>query len=215
MKKILINLKDWLNYSENLDYAIKIEGMNITVFPSLPYLYLYKNRGVRIGSQKISSFEEGPHTGSISANHLKDFDVEAVILNHKECQIDSVSNLIAKIKNAQSHNIEVIICVGSNEEKELSKIKEVLNETGTSNSVVAYEPFEEIRLDEIVCRLNSIKDNFKNYDLTYLYGGNVTYINIAKFIKELNVDGYLISSHALDIENLKRILNIVETAENS
>ena len=64
---------------ENLDYAIQIEGMNITVFPSLPYLYLYKNRGVRIGSQKISSFEEGPHTGSISANHLKDFDVEVPV----------------------------------------------------------------------------------------------------------------------------------------
>ena len=81
MKKILVNLKDWFNYSENVDYAEQVEGLDITLFPSLPYLYVYKDYKIRIGSQKISSFEEGAHTGSISAAHLKDFGVEAVILN--------------------------------------------------------------------------------------------------------------------------------------
>lgn len=210
MKKILINLKDWLNYPQNLDYAIEIEGLDITVFPSLPYLYIYKNKGIRIGSQKISSFDEGPHTGSISARHLKDFDVSSVILNHRECQIDDVDKLVSKIKNAQKFDIETIICVGSNKKEELAKIKEVLKNTGTKGVFIAYEPTEELPLDEIKIYLDDIKAELSDYPLSYIYGSNITVENIKEYDSELDVDGYLISSHALDVDNLKNIIRQIE-----
>ncbi len=206
MKRILINLKDWLNYPENLDYAHDIEGLDVTVFPSLPYLYIYQNKGVHIGSQKISSFEEGPHTGSISASHLKDFNVTSVILNHRECQIDEIDKLVAKIKNAQKYNIETIVCLGTSKKEEIEKIKNVLNETGTKGITIAYEPLTEIELDEAKIYLETIQKELENFNLSYIYGNNITENNIKEYDKELDVDGYLISSHALNIDNLKNII---------
>ena len=207
MKKILVNLKDWLDLNENIDYAMQIEGLDITVFPSLPYLYIYKNCGVKIGSQKISSFDDGPHTGSISANHLKDFGVEAVILNHRECQIDEVEKICAKVTNAQKHNIEVILCVGTIEESELTKIKTVLDKTSTAGISIAYEPIEEMQLDEIKLNFDYIREKLKDYDISYIYGNNITVANIVEFDQELDADGYLISTHALNVDNLKNIIS--------
>lgn len=207
MKKILVNLKDWLDYSQNVDFALSIKGLNITVFPSLPYLYVYKSSKVRIGSQKISSYEEGPHTGSVSASHLKDFDVSTVILNHRECQIDEEEKLVAKIKNAQKYDIETIICIGSIKEKELDKIDRVLKLTGSKGISIAFEPIETMALDEIKLSLKYIKNKLESYNLSYIYGNNITAENVKEYDKVLDVDGFLISSHALEIDNLKSIIN--------
>lgn len=211
MKKILVNLKDWLNYAENVDFAERIDGLDITVFPSLPYLYIYKGRNIKIGSQKISSFDEGPHTGSISASHLKDFGVEAVILNHRECQIDDIDKICAKVKNAQNANMETIICIGSIAKEELAKIKSVLEKTGTKDILVAYEPNDDIQLDEIKLNLELIKSELYNFDIPYIYGNNVTIHNIEEYDRELDVQGFLISSHALDVDNLRRMVTLVKS----
>lgn len=213
MKKILVNLKDWFDYCENVEYAEQVEGLEITVFPSLPYLYVYKDYNVRIGSQKISSFEEGAHTGSISAAHLKDFGVKSVILNHRECQIDDVDKICSKIANAQKYSIEVILCIGSLEERELSKIKSVLEKVGTTKIFIAYEPIEKIELDEIKLNLDYIKKELSNYRTSYIYGGNITVENIEQYDRKLEVDGYLISSHALDVENLKTMISLLSKEE--
>lgn len=204
--RILINLKDWFDYYENFDYASMIEGLDVTVFPSLPYLYLYKDRGVRLGSQKISSFEEGAHTGSISARHLKDFGVEAVILNHRECQIADVENICAKIRNAQKYGMDVILCMSSIDKKEIAKIENVLDRVDTKNLYLAYEPMEELDLNHIQENLEYIKEEFRKFEISYVYGKNITADNVLEYTKTLRVDGLLVSSNALDAENLKRII---------
>lgn len=73
--------------------------------------------------------------------------------------------------------------------------------------MLAYEPTEDISLIDIVRNLNKIKDYFKKYNFKYLYGGNISSANYQEFDEALDVDGYLISSHALDPEELKRIVN--------
>lgn len=211
MKKILVNLKDWFNYSENVDYAEQVEGLDITLFPSLPYLFVYKDYKIRIGSQKISSFEEGAHTGSISAAHLKDFGVEAVILNHRECQIDDVDKICSKIENAQKYDIEIILCIGSIDNREVSKIKTVLEKTGARSIQVAYEPIDNIELNEIKLNLEYIKKELSSFEISYIYGGNITVENIEEYDRELDVDSFLISSHALNVDNLKCILRSLES----
>lgn len=213
MKKILVNLKDWFNLYENIDFAERVEGLDVTVFPSLPYLYVYKDYKIKIGSQKISSYDEGPHTGSISATHLKDFKVEAVILNHKECQIDEIDKICSKIKNAIKNAIEIVLCIGTIKEEELNKVSTVLDRVGTKDISIAYEPIEDIELDEIKLNLDYIKKRFKDYTLTYIYGGNITIFNIEQYDRELDVDGYLISSHALDVDNLKEMISVLTKNE--
>ncbi len=211
MKKILVNLKDWLDYYQNIDFALQIDGLDITVFPSLPYLYIYKDINVKIGSQKISSYDEGPHTGSISAKHLKDFKVTSVILNHRECKISDTKNLCQKIKNAQKEHMDVIICIDSYYEDELNKIKNVLDQVETTNISIAYEPNEELDLDHIAENLKIIKEHLKTYSLSYIYGNNVTADNILTYSKKLDIDGFLISSHALNIEGLKKMVKLVKS----
>lgn len=211
MKKILVNLKDWLDYYQNIDFALQIDGLDITVFPSLPYLYIYKDINVKIGSQKISSYDEGPHTGSISAKHLKDFKVTSVILNHRECKIGDTKNLCQKIKNAQKEHMDVIICIDSYNEDELNKIKNVLDQVETTNISIAYEPNEELDLNHIAENLKIIKEHLKTYSLSYIYGNNVTADNILIYSKKLDIDGFLISSHALNIEDLKKMVKLVKS----
>lgn len=208
MKKILVNLKDWLNYDENVAFASQIDGMNITVFPSLPYLNIYKDKNVRIGSQKISSFDAGPHTGSISANHLKDFNVQAVILNHRECQIDDIDKICAKVRNAQEYDMDIIICMGSSKQEELSKIESVLNKTSSKGISIAYEPYENLEMEDIKDNLNQIKSKLSEYQVSYIYGGNITVDNFTSYNRALEVEGFLISSNALNVENLKRIIDL-------
>lgn len=208
MKKILINLKDWLNYDENVAFASQIDGMNITVFPSLPYLNIYKDKNVRIGSQKISSFDAGPHTGSISANHLKDFNVQAVILNHRECQIDDIDKICAKVRNAQEYDMDIIICMGSSKQEELSRIESVLNKTSSKGISIAYEPYENLEMEDIKDNLNQIKSKLSEYQVSYIYGGNITVDNFTSYNRALEVEGFLISSNALNVENLKRIIDL-------
>lgn len=206
MKRILINLKDWFDLYENIDFAEQTEGLDITVFPSLPYLYIYKDYKIRIGSQKISSFEEGAHTGSISAKHLRDFGVEAVILNHKECQIDDSQKICSKIENAKKYNIEVILCLGSIGHEELTKIADVLSACGKEFISIAYEPLEELDQWRVKENLDYIKDQLRDYDVPYIYGGYLTSENILEYDKELDVDGYLFSSNVLNVDNLKDII---------
>lgn len=206
MKRILINLKDWLDYAENVDYALQIDGLDVTVFPSLPFLFLYKGKNIKLGSQKISSFDEGPHTGSVCAKHLKYFGVSSVILNHKECEIDDPDKIIAKVKNAQASNIEIILCISSTQNLEMTKLKEVLTETGATGVTIAFEPKEDLPLDKIKLHLEKIKSEFKEFDLSYLYGSNITVANFKEYDRELAVDGFLMSTHALNVENIKEIL---------
>ncbi len=207
MKRVYVNLKDWLNYAENVDYAEQIENLDITVFPSLPYLYIYKDRNVRLGSQKISSFESGPHTGSVSARHLKDFGVSTVLLNHKECLIDDEDKMCAKVSNAIAFDMQVILCLGSSDAKDLNRIKNVLSKTGTKGVMIAFEPYEEMPLDEIKIHLDIIKSSLSLFEVEYLYGNNVRVENCELLAKELEIDGFLLSSNALSIDNLKKIIS--------
>lgn len=206
MKRILINLKDWLDYAENVDYALQIDGLDVTVFPSLPFLFLYKDKNIKLGSQKISSFEEGPHTGSVCAKHLKYFGVSSVILNHKECEIDEPDKIIAKVKNAQAADIEIILCIGTTQSSETTKLKKVLSKTGSAGVTIAFEPKEDLPLDKIKLYLEKIKAEFGEFDLSYVYGSNITVANFSEYDRELDVDGFLMSTHALNVENLKEIL---------
>ncbi|MCI8498488.1 MAG: triosephosphate isomerase [Bacilli bacterium] len=206
MKKIIVNLKDYLGYRENVEFANQSEGLDITVFPSLPYLYIYKNKNIKIGAQDISKFEKGAHTGSVSAEHLKEFGIESVILNHRECKKDE-DRLREKVRMAYRYDIDIILCIDGFVGTELEKIDGILEEIDCTDLMLAYEPTEDISLIDIVRNLNKIKDYFKKYNFKYLYGGNISSANYQEFDEALDVDGYLISSHALDPEELKRIVN--------
>ena len=61
---------------------------NLSIGLCLPYPYLFQAKEIltdtkiRWGSQNVAKFENGPHTGEVSAAMLKEFDNKYVIVGH-------------------------------------------------------------------------------------------------------------------------------------
>jgi len=127
MKKIIVNLKDYLGYRENVEFANQSEGLDITVFPSLPYLYIYKNKNIKINKALLNKEEEDltpAEKGSLVhlvLQKLKNTEIEDTIKN---------LNINAKSKEYLTENIEIFEnYINSSLFKELQTAKEVQKET--------------------------------------------------------------------------------------
>ena len=111
-KKILINLKDWFNLEENERYAKEIKNLNVIVFPSILYLYLYNNEK---GVQDFN-YERGAHTGKISLSRLVEFGIKWALINHRENKVKDTNELISKIECALSKKVKPIVCLDNKDE---------------------------------------------------------------------------------------------------
>lgn len=215
MKKILVNLKDWFNLEENIEFAKNIKGLNIILFPALAYLYIYKDIGVTLGAQDVSSFTSGAHTGSISATHLKELGIKCVILNHNELRIDDDAILYDKVIHTLETGLDIVICINDTNKRELERIKTIFSSVeNTSKISIAYEPFTSLTVEEIKANLEIIKNELGSHEYAGLiYGGSVSKDNIDEYEKTLSVDGYLISRHALDIKELNYLIDIIHNQD--
>lgn len=214
MKKIFINLKDWFNLEENINFLKGLNDIDAVVFPSMPYLHLYANSNLEIGTQNISPYESGPHTGEISGEHLKDYNIKWVILNHKENSDIKEGFLAKKIQNSIKENFKTIICINEMNELHIQKIVYILKNVENLNSIYfAYEPADDIpsekSIEDIKNLLTILKRELKN-DFKMIFGGNISASNIVDYLDNDNIFGFLISRNALDVEKLKTIINLVK-----
>ncbi len=215
MKKIFVNLKDWFDLEENRNFAENIQGLNVIVFPSMPYLYIYNNlKGIELGSQDVSAFDIGAHTGSVNVKHLKNFNIDWAILNHNELKIESFDILYNKILNCLENNIKVILCINDIEKREFNILKRLAKNIENFNEVyIAYETIKEIDIYTIKENIEIIKNFCKEtfgYINPIIYGGNINSENIQEYSSTLSIDGILISRGALDIDKFKTIISVVK-----
>jgi triosephosphate isomerase len=57
------------------------------VFPSLLHMSLVKaqvQESICVGAQNVSSMEPGAFTGEVSADHIRDYGIEYVLIGHSE-----------------------------------------------------------------------------------------------------------------------------------
>lgn len=203
MKRILINLKDYLGERKNREFLESVKDYDLTVFPSMPYLYIYKEGNLKIGSQDISEYNAGAYTGNVSGDHLKDFNVSVVLLNHRENKVNDLKTLHEKINRSLESDITPIICIESLEEYESLNIHELLNK----NIMIAFEPNYDMNIDIISEEWKELKTRITTIPI--IYGGNITASNIQKIDQELEADGYLISRSALNISELNSIVTTI------
>ena len=199
-KKLFLNLKDWFNTEENEKFIHtlkEIDKTNIVVFPSLPFLYLYKDI-IEIGSQTSSEYNSGPRTGMISCEHLKYFNVNWTIINHKENKCKSIKEIKNKIEKANENNINPIICIDNPKEFNLKKIT-----SSYKNLWIAYEPKKEISMKTMTKHINYIKNKIGDNKL--IVGTNINKNNIKEYNNKY-IDGLLISRAALNKEELCEII---------
>ena len=146
----------------------------------------------KIGSQDLSSFEEGAFTGEEPASLLKDF-VEYAIIGHSERRNllhETEELLIKKVMRALQNSITPIYCI----QDEKTPIPDGV-------TIVAYEPIFAIGTGKPDTPENaeqvaiSVKADQKVQKV--LYGGSVTAENIAHFTAMEHIDGVLVGKASL------------------
>lgn len=217
---IILNNKANLTLDEVKFYEKHIRKYDVIVLPAFCYLPLFKKGKYILGSQDISEFKEQKRTGEINGKQLRSLNVQYCLIGHSERRIYNNENnktIINKIERCLENNITPLYCITELNNKSyddlIKEIDIVENRFTKENIIYVYEPIHNIGninpdLNNIEERLEFIKSYIKeNYkkDITLIYGGgiNTTNINVIKNIKYL--DGIIISTDSLNINNLKYI----------
>ncbi|MBI2446803.1 MAG: triose-phosphate isomerase [Parcubacteria group bacterium] len=209
---------------------------NIELIIAPPFIYLdlvKKNlkKEIKLAAQNIGWAERGAFTGEVSGLMLKNIGCDYVIIGHSERrhkigETDEMINL--KLKAAFKTGLNPILAVGEKECSDdiiqilNSQIKSDLNGIDVSEIgrlIIAYEPVWAIGTgvsdtpDHALSSALLIRKIIGNLytpdfavDLPVLYGGSVTAENAADFIGQTGINGALVGSASLNIEEFLKII---------
>lgn len=170
-----------------------------TTLSSIPQLIRAQQLPIAIGAQDISRFEEGKHTGEVSAKMVSEF-ASYVIIGHSERRSDSgdTDEIVAqKVKLAQKHNLAPIICIS-----EMKQVEALKNLVPSFAGLIAYEPLFAIGTgnpdtpENANAMAEKVKAIFQNTRV--LYGGSVDGNNVALFLKQGQIEGVLVGNRSAD-----------------
>jgi triosephosphate isomerase len=211
--------------------AVTLNNMDVVICPPFPYLGLFDGK-VKLGSQNISQFESGAHTGEVSVVMLKEFNCQYVIVGHSERRADNnESNTLVALKVEQALNAHLtpILCVGEPENVRVdgtlfdyiaAQLNAVLLKVGISqfaDIVLAYEPIWAIGTGKTASPAQAqevhafIRGHLAKQDdnvaanIVILYGGSVKGNNAHELFSQADVDGGLIGGASLNPEDFLSI----------
>ena len=75
--------------------------------------------GIMIGAQNCSAYAEGAYTGEVAADHIKDYQVNHVMIGHSERRrlYDESQEIVAqKVLNAEDCDLGILYCLGETKE---------------------------------------------------------------------------------------------------
>lgn len=196
---------------------------------------ILQNSRIAWGGQNMSRFEQGAYTGSVSPLMLKEFGCTYVIIGHSERRQrghDNDETCGERFETALKAGLTPILCIGETlEEYErgetdlvvVRQLNPVIAHVGIealSRGVIAYEPVWAIGTGKAATPqhaqaiLSFIRGHIgllneqvsANIDL--LYGGSVNPSNAAQLLSMPDINGSLIGSASLVIEDFIRICQI-------
>ena len=194
-----------------------------------PSVYLPQLQGllagqqvVALGSQNVSQHENGPYTGDVSAEMLKEFGVRYSIVGHSERrmhQAETDTNVAIKAKRALEAGITPIVCVGETQRerdegmtdyivrRQLAAVVQLVGHC-VNEIVVAYEPVwaigtgktatpEQAQQVHAVLRKQLQAATEQANSICILYGGSMNAGNAAELLAQPDIDGGLIGGASL------------------
>jgi triosephosphate isomerase len=226
---LVLNLKMNLSKDSIITYENSIRNKKVIVLPQYPYLAFFQGGEYSLGSQDVSKYSKGSYTGEVCAKGLKDLGVKYCLIGHserKEMFHENVTDFKMKIQNAIDNELIPIYCVNETEDDyfndiELKNIEEQLEAIPpfTRYIIVAFEPTWLIGKSTINIdteRINKVLICIKNYLMerninhSIIYGGGINKDNI-DILKNLSCnDGFIISSSALDLNELESIYTAIQ-----
>lgn len=218
--------EEFLKYQEDIQ-KLNFRTSNVILIPSNIYLATANIPNISLGSQNVSMYEMGPHTGEVSASQLRQLGVSYCLVGHSERRKEQHETNIEirnKIKNLLNQGIIPILCIGETKEEkntahtviyqELQEALIGLTEEELKKVIIAYEPVWSIGTGliptstEIESIVTKIKETYPNN--LVLYGGSVTLENIEKLTQENAVDGYLLGGLSLQLDKVQILIDKIE-----
>lgn len=234
MKYFIVNTKNKLSYQDVLNYSKCInnyhnDNVKLIICPSYPYLTSFLCDNYEIGSQDISLINKTT-TSDVSIDILKSIGIKHVICGHSERRAlgDNEEIVSLKVEKARNNDLKVILCVGETfDQRKYHETKQVIekeiadvynNISDLNDIIIAYEPIwaigsnliptnEEIR--EVVILIKKIISEYYGKNVKVLYGGSVNLNNIEALNQIKELDGYLVATGALDVNNLLKMIAII------
>lgn len=208
------------------------------VFAPAPYLAqcesILSSTDVIWGGQTLSEYASGAYTGEVSAEMLKDFGCQYVLVGHSERRElfgESDQQVADKFAAALENNLVPVLCVGETLDQRESgttmkviaeQINAVLEKSGANGfakAVVAYEPVwaigtgktatpEQAQEVHAAIRSQLAEANAEMAQkIQILYGGSVKPGNAASIFAQADVDGALVGGAALNAQDFIDICN--------
>ena len=223
MKWIISNYKDKIVQATYKNKVKELESshVKIVVCPNDKQLLSYKDEKCLLGSQDVNYM--------FNAKELKDMSVQYTIVGHSDKRkkyLETNQEIQEKIKELLSYDICPILCVGEEQEEEectteilKQQLEESLEGIKTNIIMIAYEPVWAIGCGKIpsyetlVERLQYIQmkvTEILGITPILLYGGSVNEQTIQELEKIEMLDGYLIGSASLNIEKLKKLIEVIK-----
>lgn len=207
-----------------------------------PYIFLplleqtLANDSIDCGAQNLNEHDQGAYTAEISAQMLRQFGCQYVLVGHSERRQlfgESDALIAQKFVQAQANSLTPMLCVGETlaereAEQTLSVITRqltaVIEATGIAalkQAVIAYEPVWAIGTGKTATPEQAqdvhagIRAFLASYDqliaekISLLYGGSVKANNATALFAMPDIDGALVGGASLDA---KQFVDIIQAA---
>lgn len=236
--KMNLSDKELKVYFKNLKKIAKQSDNFVGVCVPSVYLPLAnkmcKGTKINFGAQNMFYEDKGAYTGELSANMLKDYKTQMVILGHSERrhifgETDEMVN--KKVLKALEAGLTPILCIGeTQEERETKQTNKVLKKQlvgalkgvgaeSLNKILFAYEPVWAIGTGVSATKADAEKTIkhvkevvAKLYDLetldqiVVLYGGSLNAKNVDEILSQPHIDGGLIGGASLKVEEFAKLI---------
>lgn len=232
---IASNLKTNLTRSQTSSYMMDVENFldeissnqEVLVFPAQTSLNLHSGK-INQGAQNAYATKNGAFTGEIGTEQLDEFGVKTILIGHSERRHilgESQEVLVEKFNFYKNLDYKIVYCIGEpldvreQGDNVMMKYLELQYDgidTNYKNLIIAYEPVWAIGtgLTPTLEDISKIHLELKEKSSApLLYGGSVK-VDTAKDILACDgVDGVLVGSGALAVENFCKMIAFAQELE--
>ena len=207
--------------------AAALEEVDLFVLPSYPSIALARDRlagtAVAWGAQDVSPYDNGEHTGDVSAAMLADLGCRYVEVGHSERRREHAETpalIGSKVRAVLRAGMDVILCTGELERApvqaaiglvsaDLDAVLADLSADELGRVVVAYEPAWAIgsghrpadpqRVGRVHRAIAALLGSGRGpVRPRVVYGGSVDAASAPRLLAEPGVDGLFVGRNALD-----------------
>ena len=206
-----------LEYFEVLEKFIDENSITeeIVIFPTATSLFSHNGKA-QMGVQNAYFTKNGAFTGELGTEQLEEFGITTILIGHSERRHvlgETQEFITKKYEFYKELGFKIIYCIGESLEVRQSgetQMLEYLNDqlvgidTTYENLIIAYEPVWAIGTG-LTPTLEDIEKLHTVLKLTcktpILYGGSVKAENAKEILALNNVDGILVGSGALNVND--------------